>query len=471
MSNGIHTYQNGVRCWERTINRCALERCRRHVNQHEPLQEVIFTNILQRKDVRSYVNLGVGWGYYLLLARRLRPDLGIIGVDGDENMIRAARDNFLLNDVLDIKIIQSWLGKAERKNANSLDELLQHEQLPSPCLLSVDVDGAAAAMLQDAPETRKSISEMLIGTRKEEHWKCLEFLKGDGQWMVRLAVEPEQIPLQPDGLIWATHISTGEGFPWPEKPMESQMAENWLEAASKSPTSFSANGTKYFLARNMFGIYCIPIVFNNRAEAQKVMQGEVWEQETLEFLREQAGDGDVVHAGTFFGDMLPGLSSACGIKGVVWAFEPNEISYKAAKMTAKINQASNIILTHAALGECEGMTDMLVRNAGGHNLGGICRIEPEKKHPPALTDRVRVVSLDQIIPQHRRVSVIHLDVEGYEHQVLKGALSLIRKDRPVIVLETVPPQPWFGQASIQDLGYQRLKNLGGNAVFACKRSA
>ena len=76
------------------------------------------------------------------------------------------------------------------------------------------------------------------------------------------------------------------------------------------------------------------------------------------------------------------------------------------------------------------------------------------------------MALDQVISPERRVSLIHLDVEGYEHQVLKGALETVRRHRPVIVLETVPPQPWFDRLSIQDLGYKRLKNVGGNAVFA-----
>lgn len=222
----------------------------------------------------------------------------------------------------------------------------------------------------------------------------------------------------------------------------------------------------YLVARNEFGNYCIPMEFSNQSEALKLKEGKVWEGETLRFLREHAGGGDVVHAGTFFGDMLPGLSSACS--GVVWAFEPNLISHDAAKLTLQYNRITNVNLHHAALGETHGEVDVLVRNPSGRRLGGRCRIELEKNHPPHLMDRVRLVALDQLIPAERRVILIHLDVEGYEHQVIKGAQSIIRRHRPVIVLETVPPHPWFEGGGIEDLGYRRLKNVDGNAVFACE---
>lgn len=470
MNCGIHTYQNGVRCLESSIYPGALARCRRHVNLHEPLQEVIFKSLLSRKDIRSYVNIGMGWGYYPLLARRLRADIHIVGIDGDENMVSSAKENFLINDVSDIRVIKSWVGKDTRAFARSLDDLLQHKDLAKACLLSADIQGAAASMLRESPKTLNRLSEMLLGTHEGEHWECLELLKKDGRWLIRLAVEPGQIPLQPDGIVWATRIPICEDFPWPEKLVEHAAAHYSQEEIANKPGSFLVAGIPFLLAHNQFGKYCIPLIFKGRAEAKTLIDGEVWERETLEFLRQHAGDGDVVHAGTFFGDMLPGLSSACCEQGKVWAFEPNEISYTASRMTLDINHISNVVLSNEALGEEVGAENMLVRNAEGHNLGGRCRIESDMNHPVQLTDQVKVTALDQVIPSHRRVSMIHLDVEGYEHQALKGALSLIRRDRPMIVLETVPKQPWFEQVSLKELGYRVLRKVDGNTVFISDRT-
>lgn len=199
------------------------------------------------------------------------------------------------------------------------------------------------------------------------------------------------------------------------------------------------------------------------------MQGKVWEEETVQFMCQHAGEGDIVHAGTSFGDMLPGLSSACCANGVIWAFEPNAISHAAAKMTLQINQTTNVILSHAALGEREMVTGILVRDASGRNMAGMSRIVTDQNHPQHLTEPVRVMALDQTIPSHRQVSLIHLDVECYEVQALQGAIEIIRAQRPLLVIETVPKQPWFEQVILNELGYRVLKKLDGNTAFICER--
>ena len=58
------------------------------------------------------------------------------------------------------------------------------------------------------------------------------------------------------------------------------------------------------VAYNMFGGYCVPLSSYCRPAAQAILNGQVWEPETIAELRKFAkiGGGDVVHAGTYFGD-------------------------------------------------------------------------------------------------------------------------------------------------------------------------
>ena len=64
------------------------------------------------------------------------------------------------------------------------------------------------------------------------------------------------------------------------------------------------------LCQNDFGSYCVPKSSQHRPAPQKVLRGQVWENDTIEFMRNHAYNRDIIHAGMFFGDFLPGLASA-----------------------------------------------------------------------------------------------------------------------------------------------------------------
>ena len=75
----------------------------------------------------------------------------------------------------------------------------------------------------------------------------------------------------------------------------------------------------------------------------------------IAFMREYCGGGDIIHAGTYFGDFLPGISDALREGAMVWAFEPNSENYRCARITIELNGLHDRVkLTHAALGSSEG---------------------------------------------------------------------------------------------------------------------
>jgi FkbM family methyltransferase len=92
----------------------------------------------------------------------------------------------------------------------------------------------------------------------------------------------------------------------------------------------------------------------------------------------------------------------------------------------------NIILGHAALGGDDRNIGLTTADENGKPLGGASYISANGNE---LTRQVR---LDDTVPAERKISVIHFDLEGYEAEALKGAEATIRRDRPVVILETVP---------------------------------
>ena len=92
------------------------------------------------------------------------------------------------------------------------------------------------------------------------------------------------------------------------------------------------SSTSTFLeASNEHGRYCVPGSSQGRPVAQAILRSEVWEAETLELLCAADPDGDIVRAGTFFGDFLPALSRSRASGALVWAFEPSAENHECAR--------------------------------------------------------------------------------------------------------------------------------------------
>ena len=124
------------------------------------------------------------------------------------------------------------------------------------------------------------------------------------------------------------------------------------------------------IAYNRHGAYCVPWHLRRRPAARKVFAGKVYEEATIELMLAAAPGGDIVHAGTFFGDFLPALARGIEAGSRVWAFEPNPESYRCAAVTCELNQLDAVALTHAGLGAEEGTLQIQLRDAAGKRLGG-----------------------------------------------------------------------------------------------------
>ncbi|MHA2405825.1 MAG: hypothetical protein ACXACH_03630, partial [Candidatus Hermodarchaeia archaeon] len=100
------------------------------------------------------------------------------------------------------------------------------------------------------------------------------------------------------------------------------------------------------------------------------MNGCVSEPKTIEFINSNCGRGDIIHAGTYFGDFLPGISRGCEEGAIVWAFEPNLENYKCAMLTAQINGLNNVKISNFGLGKLRRNGILTIKDQSGQALGG-----------------------------------------------------------------------------------------------------
>ncbi|MEH2540893.1 FkbM family methyltransferase [Bradyrhizobium sp. AZCC 1577] len=225
------------------------------------------------------------------------------------------------------------------------------------------------------------------------------------------------------------------------------------------------------IAYNALGGYCVPLSSRHRYAAQVILRGNVYESHTIDFIVQNAKDGDVVHAGAFFGDFLPALSRACAPLRKVWAFEPDPENYRCALITTLINDLQNVSLMNAGLGDTRGVAKLVTHDEAGKSLGELSHIQLHHPSPrPVEAVTVEMVTIDETIPADRKVSILHLDVEGFEQQVLTGALTTIRRNRPFLILEDVPSEDWFAK-NLSPLGYRVDRRIHHNTLLVPDRTS
>lgn len=220
------------------------------------------------------------------------------------------------------------------------------------------------------------------------------------------------------------------------------------------------------VAYNKYGAYCMPVSSQHRTLNQKILKGQVFEPDTIAYMVENAKEGDIVHAGTFFGDFLPAISRAVSEKAKIWAFEPNPESYRCAQITMMLNDIQNVSLLQAGLGETPSKMNLTTKDKKGVRLGGSSAIGVQNKGE-GTTEQIDIRSIDGSIPNDRNISILQLDVEGFEKQALMGALETIKRCKPILILEDdhgFTKGEWF-KDHILSLNYKIAHKLHYNQVI------
>ena len=220
---------------------------------------------------------------------------------------------------------------------------------------------------------------------------------------------------------------------------------------------------------NKYGAYCVPSSSSHRPAAQAILLGLVYEPDTIDYILANCKEGDIIQAGAYFGDFLPALSESCGENAKIWSFEPSSENYRCARITLELNGIENVELHNIGLGSEESEVDLRIRGGDGYASGGGSMIMDSSSSEGSF-EKVTIRPIDEVIGDERKVSVIQLDVEGYEINALSGGIKTISRCKPMLIIEVHPgsetlESPWFKE-NILGLGYVQVGVLYNNLVFS-----
>ena len=183
-----------------------------------------------------------------------------------------------------------------------------------------------------------------------------------------------------------------------------------------------------------------------------------YEPEYYSHLMAQMRPGDVVaDVGAHIGLYTVVLAKRVGPEGKVIAFEPDPENFKTLSTHCHLNRVTDRVeLIPAAVSDRDGEVAFAV-GKGSESAVALCSQGDGVIHVPC-------VKLDTVF-HDRAVSILKVDVEGYEEAVLRGATELlsdpVRRLR-LISLELHPfAWPRFGTTHEALLGL--LRELGYNA--------
>lgn len=152
----------------------------------------------------------------------------------------------------------------------------------------------------------------------------------------------------------------------------------------------------------------------------------------------KSANSTVVEVGSNIGTHTIPLAKALESKDIeLIAFEPQQFIFQNLCANLALNNISNVRTFPFACGDkSETVWFKKVNYQKFGNFGGVKMHEDEARPKSSAypTQVVRCVKLDDVLDTVK-ISILKIDVEGFEQKVLVGAKNLISINRPVIYVE------------------------------------
>jgi FkbM family methyltransferase len=163
-----------------------------------------------------------------------------------------------------------------------------------------------------------------------------------------------------------------------------------------------------------------------------------YESENIRFLKDHIAPGAVVFdVGAHLGLMSVIASQLATESGKVYAFEPSPATHRLLQKVIRLNSGYAPILPFAlAITNQKGQLKFYESEVPGSNSNSLV----EKHHANRVAIEIPCTSLDEFVKEEQitNVSMIKIDAEGSELEVLQGARQLLLTQKPKLILAVHP---------------------------------
>lgn len=175
---------------------------------------------------------------------------------------------------------------------------------------------------------------------------------------------------------------------------------------------------------------------NDRVVSAKLLLDGVWEEYETELFQKSIRLADiVVDIGANIGYHTVIAAGLVGKKGHVYAFEPDPHNFQLLTKSVTSNNFQNVTLINKALADKKGKSKLFLSNEDNH---GDLRIFDSKDKRRSIP--IEQTTLDDYFGKKQKINVIKMDVQGAEGLILRGATSILEKNKKLTLFTEFWPK-------------------------------